>query len=177
AGWTLRVTQIAAICTYFLAAWAKVRFGGWGWATGSVLARAILRRGTDLADLIAPIPYVLIAGQIGILAFEFASPLVLLAPGRWRYVGVACCYAFHAMTFALVTISFAPQLVALASFLPLERVRPMQWSLSVRTRPRRRGSAGTGTTEGPRGGGQGTGRGTAGHPIAMASDPPICGPG
>ncbi|MDM4784385.1 MULTISPECIES: hypothetical protein [unclassified Micromonospora] len=34
----------------FLAAWAKFRFGV-GRANGSVLARAIIRRGTDLADL------------------------------------------------------------------------------------------------------------------------------
>lgn len=124
AGWALRVTQIAVVATYFLSAWAKIRFGGWEWATGSVLARAFLRRGTDLADLIAPIPYVLVAMQIGILVFEFASPAVFLLRGRARYAGVASFYGFHALTFALVTISFMPQLVALASFLPLEKLRP-----------------------------------------------------
>ena len=39
AGWSLRVIQITVVCTYCLAAWAKIRFGGWGWMTGLVLAR------------------------------------------------------------------------------------------------------------------------------------------
>src|SRR4051812_8297520 len=42
-GWALRVTQIAVVCTYFLAAIAKLRFGGLDWVTSSVLARAIVR--------------------------------------------------------------------------------------------------------------------------------------
>ena len=79
-GWALRVTQIAVICTYFLAAWAKLRFGGLDWLTGSVLARAIIRRGTDLADLIAQVPHLLIVAQFGIVAFELLSPVVFLLP-------------------------------------------------------------------------------------------------
>ena len=40
---------------------------------------------------------------------------------------VAGFYAFHLMTFAMITISFVPHQVAMASFLPLERVRPVVW--------------------------------------------------
>ena len=126
-GWALRLTQVAVICTYFLAAWAKLRFGGLDWATSSVLARAILRRGTDLADVIAQVPYLLVVSQLGILAFELLSPLVFVLRGRWRYACVAFFYAFHLATFATITISFAPHLVAMAAFLPLERVRPVTW--------------------------------------------------
>ncbi len=126
-GWALRVTQIAVVATYFLAAWAKLRYGGPGWLTGSVLARAILRRGTDFADLVAPIPGVLIAAQFGIVTFELLSPLVFVLKGRPRYLAVAFYYAFHWMTIAMITISFAPHQVALLSFLPLERVRPVAW--------------------------------------------------
>jgi len=122
-GWALRVTQIAVVCTYFLAAWAKLRFGGIDWVTSSVLARAIIRRGTDLADLIAGVPYLLILAQAGILAFELASPLIFVLPARFRTWAVAFFYSFHLITFATITISFMPHLIALTSFLPLEKVR------------------------------------------------------
>lgn len=127
-GWALRVTQLAVICTYFLAAFAKLRFGGLDWLTGSVLARAIIRRGTDLADLIAQVPYLLIVAQFGIVAFELLSPMVFLLPPRWRLAMVGFFYSFHAATIATITISFAPHLAAMTSFLPLERVRPLVWA-------------------------------------------------
>jgi hypothetical protein len=137
-GWALRVTQIAVVCTYFLASWAKLRFGGIEWMTGSVLARAILRRGTEFADLIAVVPGLLIAAQIGIMAFELTSPLVFVLRQRWRYAAIANFYAFHLITIATITISFAPHLVAMTSFLPLERVRPIAWARRAvsTTRPR-----------------------------------------
>ncbi|GAA2706251.1 HTTM domain-containing protein [Micromonospora olivasterospora] len=127
-GWALRVTQIAVVCTYFLAAFAKFRFGGLDWATGSVLAKAIIRRGTDLADLIAGVPHLLLVAQFGLLAFELLSPAVFLLPERWRLATVGFFYSFHLVTFAAITISFAPHLVAMTSFLPLERVRPLRWA-------------------------------------------------
>ncbi|WP_428967026.1 MFS transporter permease [Micromonospora fluostatini] len=135
-GWALRVTQIAVICTYFLAAWAKLRFGGLDWLTGSVLARAIIRRGTELADLVAQVPYLLIVAQIGIVAFELLSPVVFVLRERWRLAMVGFFYSFHLVTMATITISFAPHLVAMAGFLPLERVRPVVWARRLVTRPR-----------------------------------------
>ncbi|MGK5678657.1 MFS transporter permease [Actinoplanes sp. URMC 104] len=126
-GWALRVTQIAVVCTYFLAAWAKLRFGGVDWLTSAVLAQAIIRRGTWFADEIAVIPGLLIAAQVGIMLFELLSPLIFAVPQRFRWLGVAFFYSFHLMTFSMITISFAPHLVAMASFLSLERVRPVEW--------------------------------------------------
>ncbi|HET6479214.1 MAG TPA: MFS transporter permease [Actinoplanes sp.] len=123
AGWALRVTQIVAVCTYFLAAWAKLRFGGFGWATSAVLAQAIIRRGTWLADEIAVIPGLLIVAQIGIILVELLSPLIFAVPQRRRWIGVVFFSSFHLVTFSMITISFAPHLVALTSFLPLERLR------------------------------------------------------
>jgi hypothetical protein len=128
AGWALRVTQIAVVCTYFLAAWAKLRFGGIDWLTSAVLAQAIIRRGTWLADHIAVVPGLLIAAQAGIIAFELLSPLIFVVPQRFRWIGVAFFYSFHLMTFSMITISFAPHLVAMASFLPIEKVRPIEWA-------------------------------------------------
>jgi hypothetical protein len=124
-GWALRVTQIAVVATYFLSAWVKFRFSGLDWLTGSVLARAIIRRGTDLADLIAQVPHLLVAAQFGIIAFELLSPLVFVVPPRARQAVVAFFYSFHLVTFATITISFAPHLVAMTSFLSLERIRPI----------------------------------------------------
>jgi len=88
-----------------------------------VLAQAIIRRGTGLADLIATVPGLLIVSQFGILAFELLSPLVFVVPSRWRAAAVGFFYLFHLATFATITISFMPHLVAMASFLPLEKVR------------------------------------------------------
>ncbi|MFE0589572.1 MFS transporter permease [Micromonospora echinospora] len=147
-GWALRVTQIAVVCTYFLAAWAKLRFGGLDWMTGSVLARAVLRRGTELADVIAQVPYLLLAAQFGIMAFELLSPVVFLVPGRWRTVVVGFFYSFHAVTMATITISFAPHLVAMASFLALERVRPLVLLRRLVRRPGRTETAPARTTAG-----------------------------
>jgi hypothetical protein len=126
AGWAVRVIQLAVVATYFLAAWAKMRYGGPGWMTGSVLARAILRRGSDFGDLIAVVPGLLVASQIGIVVFELLSPLVFVLRRRWRLYAVASFYAFHLLTYAAIGISFAPHLVALTSFLPLERARPLR---------------------------------------------------
>ncbi len=156
------------VCTYFLAAWAKIRFGGWEWATGSVLARAILRRGTELADLIAPLPGALIAAQIGILAFELASPLIFVLRGRWRYLAVAYFYSFHVMTYAMITISFAPHLVAMTAFLPLERVRPIVWLTSA---VRGRVDSGVGATirAGGDGGAGGAGADLVGDDLHVAA--------
>jgi hypothetical protein len=123
AGWALRVTQIAVVCTYILAAFAKLRFGGIDWPTSSVLAQAIIRRGTPLADLIAGVPGLLVVSQFGIIAFELASPLIFFVPARWRPWAIGFFYSFHIATFATITISFAPHLVAMASFLPLEKLR------------------------------------------------------
>ena len=126
-GWALRVTQIAVVCTYFLAAWAKLRFGGPEWATSAVLAQAIIRRGTWLADQVADVPGLLIGAQFGILAFELLSPLIFVVPQRWRWAVVTFFYSFHLVT-------FAPHLVAMTSFLALERMRPVEWTKRLLTR-------------------------------------------
>jgi hypothetical protein len=125
-GWALRVTQLAVVATYFLAAWAKLRFGGLEWATGSTLARAIIRRGTGFGDAVARVPGLLVGAQTGTLAFELSTPLIFVLRGRWRYAAVGVCFLFHAATFATITILFPAHLAAMASFLPLERVRPLR---------------------------------------------------
>src|SRR5262249_49404981 len=92
-GWALRMTQLGVVSTYFLASWAKLRFGGLAWLTGATLTRAVIRRGTPLADILTRVPHLLQAGQFGIMAFELSSPVVFLLKPRVRYVAVALCYA------------------------------------------------------------------------------------
>lgn len=123
AGWALRMTQVAAIATYFLAALAKIRVGGWGWVNGATLSWAIVRRGNGLSRAALDVPGLLRAAQWGIIAFELASPLIFaLRSERTRLGVVAGLYAFHLVSFGAIGIVFLPHLVALAAFVPLERL-------------------------------------------------------
>jgi len=138
AGWALRATQFAVVATYFFAAWAKLRFGGLDWLTGATLTRAVLRRGTVLSDWVVDYPGLLVGFQFFIVAFELSSPIVLFLAYRWQQRVVAALYGFHVMTYAAITISFLPHCVAMASFLPLEKVRPLVWLSRFRAADRAR---------------------------------------
>lgn len=124
AGWALRIVQVAVMLTYFLAAWAKIRFGGWDWPTGATLARAVLRRGTVFSRWMLNYPDLLVFGQFLMIGAELASPLLLLARRERARVAVAALMiAFHVAVFAGITIIFLPHVVAIGSYLPLERLR------------------------------------------------------
>lgn len=124
AGFAIRATQIAVVLTYFFSSWAKIRFGGWNWPTGAIFERAIIRRGTFFSTWLLHYPHVLEVGQFAMVVFELSAPLILLARSdRARYAVVAIMVAFHLMTFAALTIIFLPHLVAITTFLPLERLR------------------------------------------------------
>lgn len=122
AGWAVRCIQLAVVATYFLAAFAKFRYGdGLAWLNSTTLLRAVVRRGTWLADPLIDLPWVLHVTQYGIILLELASPLVF-----WRRVRTFFLVTFglfHAVTFAMLTIIFLPHVMCLASFLPLERLR------------------------------------------------------
>jgi hypothetical protein len=140
-GWALRVTQLAAIATYFLAAFAKHRFGGFGWVNSATLTWAAIRRGTGFADWLMDIPGALVGMQWFIVLFELGSPVVFLMSERLRRATVVAFYGFHAGVYAAVKIAFFPHLVALAAFLPLEKVRPIAGVRRLATRGRRRAPA------------------------------------
>ena len=124
AGFGAAAILVAVMLTYFLAAWAKMRFGGWDWATGSTLARAVVRRGTDLSLWTLDVPWLLPAAQWLMLAFEFASPLILLVRSDRARIGlVLFLLGFHVMVFAGVGIIFLPHCIAILSILPWERLR------------------------------------------------------
>ncbi|SFL66729.1 HTTM domain-containing protein [Geodermatophilus ruber] len=137
AGWAMAVVLVTVMLTYFLAAWAKIRFGGWDWATGSTLTRAIVRRGTVFSDWTLEVPGLLAAAQWAMLALEFAAPLMLLVwSARARIALVVFLLGFHVMVFAGVSIIFLPHCVAILSIVPWERVPGA--ARRLRNRPGRR---------------------------------------
>lgn len=125
-GWAIRCVQVAVVMTYFASVFAKVRFGGVNWVTGSTFLRAVLKRGTSLAEPLAAYPLALKAGQVALVAFELLSPL-LLVRGRTGRLMLAAALAFHVITFLGIRIMFWPHVVCLLSFLPLERLNPRAW--------------------------------------------------
>jgi hypothetical protein len=123
AGWALRCIELAVVATYFLSAYAKeVRFGGAHWVVGATFAWAVVRRGSSPAKLLLHHPLVLVAGQIGLVAMEASTPVLLVLGRRARMVGVAMLLGFHLVTWASIGINFAPLLVCLGVFLPLEDI-------------------------------------------------------
>jgi len=137
AGFAVAVIFLAIMLTYFLAAWAKIRFGGWDWVNGSTLTRAVLRRGTDLSMWTLDVPGLLHVSQYLMIGFELLSPLMLLARrDRARIALVIFLLGFHLMVFAGVRIIFLPHVVAILFLLPWERLR------RVRPRPAGRLDAG-----------------------------------
>jgi hypothetical protein len=139
AGWALRVTQLAVVATYFLAALAKHRYGGVEWLNSATLTWAIIRRGTAFGEWLMDVPGALVGMQWFIVAFELGSPIIFFVSERARRRLVAAFYAFHVGVYAAVRIAFFPHLVALASFLPLEQVRPIE-ALKARARRARSGA-------------------------------------
>jgi hypothetical protein len=122
AGWAMAAVLVTVVLTYFLAAWAKMRFGGWDWPTGATLTRAVVRRGTVLSDWTLEVPGLLMALQFAMLVLEFAAPLVLLVwSDRARVALVVFLLGFHVVVYAGVTIVFLPHCVAILSILPWER--------------------------------------------------------
>jgi hypothetical protein len=131
AGWAVRCIQVAVVLTYFLSVFAKLRFGGPEWLTGATLIRAVIRRGTFLSDPLLEVPWVLQAAQWALVAFELASPL-LLVPGAVGRRFLIAAVAFHIVTFSTITIIFLPHVVCLFAFVPLERLDPERWGATRR---------------------------------------------
>jgi hypothetical protein len=127
AGWAMAAVFVTVMLTYFLAAWAKIRFGGWDWPTGSTLTRAVLRRGTPLSEWTLDVPWLLTAAQWAMLTLELAAPLMLLVRSdRARIALVLFLLGFHVMVYAGVTIIFLPHCIAILSILPWERLTAMR---------------------------------------------------
>ena len=134
AGFALRAVQLAAIATYFLSAWAKLRFGGPEWVNSATMVRAVVRRGTPWAQWLLEIPWTLHWFQWVLMAAEITAPVIFLLSEKWRRRAVAAWFVFHAMTYAAITIAFWPHLVMMLAFLPLEEYADRLRAWWARTR-------------------------------------------
>ena len=122
AGWAIRWVEVGVVATYFLSAIAKIRFGGWHWPMGATFAWAVIRRGTGLADSLLHHPLVLLLAHWGLILLETCTPVLLFVRNqRFRIIAVCALLAFHVTTWLTITINFAPLMVCLSVFLPLER--------------------------------------------------------
>jgi hypothetical protein len=121
-GWALRLVQVVFVLAYPFSAWAKIRFGGWGWMDSATFARAIVRRGSSIGDWLLPYPGLLVTAQWAFIAFEVAAVVLLFpsAPRRLRNAALIGVLLLHVMTFAMIGISFLPHTICLTAFLPLE---------------------------------------------------------
>ncbi|GAB3312038.1 HTTM domain-containing protein [Geodermatophilus aquaeductus] len=138
AGWAMAAVMVTVMLTYFLAAWAKMRFGGWDWATGSTITRAVVRRGTWLSEWTLDVPGLLVASQWAMLVLEFAAPLMLLVRSdRARVALVVFLLGFHLMVFGGLRIIFLPHCVAILSILPWERAPEALAAVRRRLQPGR----------------------------------------
>ncbi|MCZ2823828.1 MULTISPECIES: MFS transporter permease [unclassified Modestobacter] len=127
AGFAMAAVLVTVMLTYFLAAWAKIRFGGWDWATGATLTRALVRRGTDLSMWTLDVAWLLPTAQWVMIVLELAAPLILLVRTDRARIGlVLFLLGFHAMVYAGVTIIFLPHCIAILSILPWERLSVLQ---------------------------------------------------
>jgi len=150
AGFVLRAVQLTAIATYFLSAWAKLRFGGLEWVDSATMARAVVRRGTPFGRMFLDWPWTLHAFQYVLMGAELLSPVIFLLGERWRRRTVYLWYLFHASVYATITIAFWPHLVMMLAFLPLEEYRDRLragWDRrrDGQRRPSAGGAAGDGT--------------------------------
>lgn len=127
AGWALRTIQVSAVSIYFLSAWAKMRFGTWGWANGATLTWALTRRPNGIGPWVGSHPTLVHALQWLIVCAEFLSPVLLWVRGRALAAGLLFFLGFHLSTFYLLRIHFLPLVVCLTAFMPVERL-PGWWA-------------------------------------------------
>lgn len=131
-GWALQLMTAVTALTYVIAAWAKIRNGGWEWMTGDVLRNQIAY--DNLRKHLLGDPHSAVGGWLTQWRWIFPplatasmvvelGALLAIPVSRLRYWWVAAAWAFHVGVFALMVILFPYQLfgVAFASFLPLDR--------------------------------------------------------
>jgi hypothetical protein len=120
AGWAIRCIQLTVVATYSLSVWAKIRRGGWDWPTGATFVWAVERRGTVIGRPLLHVPEVLVVSQWVVMAMETLAPIVFFLRGRALGI-VACAYlGFHLITYATISIHFAPLVICWLAFAPLE---------------------------------------------------------
>ncbi|MEL7207060.1 MAG: HTTM domain-containing protein [Actinomycetota bacterium] len=156
-GWPVRVMALATVAAYFVAGVAKLRYGGWAWLDGDVLAHQVaydnLRKaavGSVTSPLAGPMlgaSWLFTPMAFGSLAVELGAPLALLS-ARWSRWWAAAAWVFHLGIVVIMVIVFAyplsgvalvPVLLAHGTDVPLPGVRRTLRDAWTTRRSRRRG--------------------------------------
>jgi hypothetical protein len=125
-GWALQLMALVTTLSYFIAAWAKLRNGGWDWMTGDVVRNQIaydnLRKHL-LGDFYSPVggwltkhgwlfpPMATLS-----MVVELFAPIAVFSR-RFRSVWIATAWLFHVSVLVLMAILFPYQLLGVA-FVP-----------------------------------------------------------
>ncbi|MFC7492172.1 MULTISPECIES: hypothetical protein [unclassified Knoellia] len=146
AGWAIRMVQLGAVSIYALSAWAKLRFGGPGWANGATLIWALTRRPNGIGPWVGSHQTLTHALQWIVWIAEFLAPLMLWLRGKALHGALLFAAGFHLSTYLMLKIHFLPLAVCLLAFLPLERLG----SVKDRVTRARRARSATGADAIPR---------------------------
>lgn len=123
-GWALRTVQVVFVLAYPFSAWAKIRFGGWGWMNSAIFAASIVRRGTAIGHRLLAYPDLLVLAQWAFVMFEVTTVVLLFprAPKWLRSAALVGVLLLHGMTYLMIGISFLPHTICITAFLPLEHL-------------------------------------------------------
>lgn len=134
-GFILQLACVAVVATYVIAGIAKIRLGGFEWATGDTLRNHIAYSavrldllggdGSPLAGVVVRNSWMLPPMAAVSVVIELAAPVALLG-GLFRNIWVASAWAMHVGILALMLVGFPYPLflVAFAPFFALERLFP-----------------------------------------------------
>ena len=136
-GWAIRVIQVVFALAYPLSALAKMRRGGWDWANSAVFTRAIVRRGSELGEVLLDFPMLLRIGQWSFVIFEVVALTLVLRNRRLRSLVLVGVVALHLFTYLTIRIHFLPHSIFLVAFLPMERLDDAAAWVRSRLRPDR----------------------------------------
>lgn len=130
-----QAAAVVVVVAYVLAGWAKLRIGGWDWASGDALRHHVAHdnlRKVLVGDWWSPLGgwavahgWVFRPMAVLTLVVELTAPVALLG-GRLRLVWVGAAWLFHVGVLALMAILFPYQLfgvayVAILVAVPLRR--------------------------------------------------------
>lgn len=125
-GWALQLMALVTTLSYLIAAWAKLRNGGWEWMTGDVVRNQIAY--DNLRKHLLGDSYSHIGGWLTRHGWLFApmatlsmvvelfAPLAVISR-RFRTVWIATAWLFHLAVLVLMAILFPYQLLGVA-FVP-----------------------------------------------------------
>lgn len=145
-GWAIRLMCWVCVCTYFLAAVAKLKNGGFGFIGGESLRNYVAMdnaRKIELGSLHSPIaglflPYAFVFQVLATvsLALELGAPLVMLQSKVARIWAVGM-WGFHVGVLALMAILFPypVSFIAFAPFFRAERLVPLVRRIVRRSSP------------------------------------------